>query len=83
MPAAQLVHLLLRALFSGETLMVRSLQAFYFHIALYLIYDYLQFIDAVQYCKEYCLPMAHSNIAGLFNLDHYVKVCLEKTANIH
>ena len=27
--------------------------------------------------------MAFSKLSGLFNLDHYVKVCLQKTSNLH
>ena len=41
------------------------------------------FDEAVQYCKDYCLPKAFSRISGLFNLDHYVEACLEKTCNMH
>ncbi|CAM9127315.1 unnamed protein product, partial [Ectocarpus fasciculatus] len=41
------------------------------------------FDEAVQYCKDYCLPKAFSKISGLFNLDHYVETCLVATCNLH
>lgn len=44
---------------------------------------FLYVLDAVQYCKDYCLPMAFSKISGLFNLNHYVEVCLKRTCNLH
>ena len=46
------------------------------------LYCYIN-TEAVQYCKDYCLPKAFSEISGLFNLDHYVETCLVATCNLH
>lgn len=36
-----------------------------------------EYDDAIQFCKDYCVPQAYGDILGLFNLSHYVTRCLE------
>lgn len=38
-----------------------------------------EFDEAIQFCKDYCLPKAYSDIRGLFNLADYVQKCLDLT----
>lgn len=36
-----------------------------------------EFDDAIQFCKDYCVPRAYKDISGLFQLSDYVRKCLE------
>lgn len=37
--------------------------------------------DAIQFCKDYCVPQAYSDVSGLFQLSEYVTKCLELQLN--
>jgi hypothetical protein len=36
-----------------------------------------EYDDAIQFCKDYCVPRAYGDLLGLFNLSDYVRRCLE------
>lgn len=39
------------------------------------------FDDAIQFCKDYCVPRAYQDISGLFQLSDYVTRCLQVTTS--
>jgi hypothetical protein len=42
-----------------------------------------EFDDAVQFCKDYCVPKAYGEWTGLFKLGEYVRKCLDITLLRH